>query len=70
MNSAWMHYSQLTKSTIAAEKKKKKKKEEKNAAPKRRLRNNFHPNGHIIIQTALYCEVNGCTDVLAKREAH
>ena len=43
MNSAQMHCSQLTKSTIAAEPKKKK---EKNAAPKRRRRNNFHPNGH------------------------
>ena len=47
MNSAQMHCSQLTKSTIVAEPKKKKKKE-KNAAPKRRRRNNFHPNGYYV----------------------
>ena len=45
MNSARIHCSQLTKSTIAGEQKKQKNKK-KNAAPKRRRRNNFHPNGH------------------------
>ena len=47
VNSARMHCLPLTKSIIAAEPKKKKKRE-KNAAPKRRDRNNFHPNGHIV----------------------
>ena len=46
VNNARMYCSQLTKSTIAAEPKKEKEKR-KNAAPKRRRKNNFHPNGHI-----------------------
>ena len=48
VNSAQMHCSQLTKSTIAAEKKKKKKKKEKNAVIKRRRGNNRNPNSHNI----------------------
>ena len=46
VNSARMHCSQLTKSTIAAEPKKKKKKR-KTQLKKRGRRNNLDPNGHI-----------------------
>ena len=56
VNSARMHCSQLTKSTIVVEPKKKKK--EKNAAPKRRRRNNFHPNGHRVYLDISYFAEN------------
>ena len=42
VNSAWMHCSQLTRSTITAEKKK------KTQLQKRRRRNNLDPNGHLV----------------------
>ena len=51
VNSAQMHCSQLTKSTIATEKKKKKK--EKNAVIKHR-RGNCNPNSHIVYCSSIF----------------
>ena len=51
VNSAWMHCSQLTKSTLAAEPKKER---EKNAVIKRRRRNNCNPNSHITFMEFLF----------------